>query len=514
MSVSTADVNFDFDINNGPSSFPNLTTTINATVPESEDPEPEGTFIVPPDVPSVYGLVKFNRYQSVAQEKSKLFTHPSEPHSMGSFQVLKMREPIPISILLRDISYDVTSLPSGHFLLSPSRPIHRPNLEPIDRTAQVDLDSEKGKSIADLDPTEQFENELIEMRRRLKKVKKRSRRKRTIFGIKNKISAVGSGTKEGDTNLDHVQNTRVAVSRTGPASNGPSPAQVPAATNAPVAPPVSLPQNPPTQYIYVTDQNSLQNSGPVPPSQTIVNRHPRQHIQLRGPRVDSGYELETQTTFDTRGNFASSRSSHSRSDKLLYHRLYNDLYDQLTSDINYLLENQYSRSYVRPRSRRSVVEDMNPYEDNGNVSADDHETPLHSYISIDSPLGRYSIFHVPSNHKDATNAFSISFQNGTLNVDGENVTHDGEILRHPSGPTTIHISQTDENPSQVSNSTQSNAFNSVTNQKPSLSLNAVGFTNLAVAAILTFAVVIGGILCCRRRCSRSDGEAAGRIHLI
>ena len=466
---------FDFQIANqtGVDVEPTSSTTTSTEVPTTTTTEPT----------SVYGLISFNQYQSVAHKT----------RSMSSFQVMRLQEPVPSAILMHDISYELTLLPSGHYLLTPSDPIHRPIRQTVEHGSGLDFTEVVGHP----DQGDQ----LLVMKKRLKKVKKRSRQKRTVFDITNKISTVGTnGHKEGDNNLDHVSNSRIAVSRTGPASNGPSPAKVaPVATSAPA---VTLPQNPPTQYIYA-DRGEL------------IHRHPRHHVQTRGPRIDAGFDLETRTTYDTRGNYGSPRSTHGRTDPLLYHQLYNDLYDQLTSDIHFVLETKFSRSYVRPRSRRSVLENMNSYEDNGNVSVDDHETPLHSYITIDGPLGRYDVFHVPSEHENATNSFFLSFQNGTLHINGENVTidQDDELYGSLSGPTTIFISQTDDKPSYRTNTTLS-ALNIGSEDSSDWTFNIVGFTNLIVIPILILIAITCGILYCRRRCNSTTSDSVGGVHLI
>ena len=321
--------------------------------------------------------------------------------------------------------------------------------------------------------------------------------------------------------MKQVENSRISISRNGPASNEAiSGVAIPGGAPAPAAQ-VVLPQSQPqTQYVYVTEHGapSIHHERP------LIHRHTRQH-----------------TAYDSRSNYHPQQVPHIQPnysyDKNMYDHLYGDLYERLYMDVNHLVENRLSRSYVRTRSRRSVEkrnekeQNGNPLEDNGNVSKNDTETPLHSYISIEGPLGRYDVIHIPSTHMNATNTFSLSFQNGTLHVSGYNVTidHDEEFFENVSGSTSIFVGQEEYDPSRDVNSIEykpvakeiknlTHSYFDVTsytdNSVQQISLNSVGITNLVIGIILLVAIFIGCVVFIKRRFCQETGEAIGHAHLL
>ena len=155
------------------------------------DPVPTITstpaIVYTPATTAVYGLVNSNQYQSSAQIEN-------EP--ISSFHFLKMQGPLPDAVIDTQATYDITSLSPGHFLLSPTNDyLHSQTV-----TSQSDVE------------TAQF-RQLYAIERQLRKVKKQSRRRRTIVGITNEISTgnVGDGgTKEGSTNMKQVENSRIS----------------------------------------------------------------------------------------------------------------------------------------------------------------------------------------------------------------------------------------------------------------------------------------------------------------
>ena len=338
------------------------------------------------------------------------------------------------------------------------------------------------------------------------KSKRSRRKKRAIVQIKNKMTTVGeNGNVDGEVKIEHIENSRIAVSKTGPAGNGDMPAQVPStvATSTTQSQPQSVHiRNIPGTHIIYDDLS--------------VPRQTRQIIRPHTPRYESTFvesrtnpfSSNTRVSYGHRHHYPISHNSHETTwtSDTMYQEIYDKLYQQLYGDVEYFVDHRLSRQ--RSRSRRDLsspefVESL--FEDNGNIPKDDTSRPPQSYISISNDQGRLDVIHIPSNHTNATEPFSLTFSEGILTMSAGTVsldTFDGKDYSN----TSIFISQI--------NATRSQNITTLPFSKDGRSALVSGKKYLFIMLVLvvgfTCVCVIG---VCRHFIFRNNGRGDSEAHV-